>query len=148
MDLSRGYWQVPVGAASWDKTAFVTPQGLFQFRVMPFGLHDAAAYLDDLVIYSSTWEEHLTQLRAALNSLHSAGLTVKPSKCQFGMSRRTYLGHVVGGDHVCPDHSKIRCVESFATPTEKKQVRRFLGLTGYYRKFIPDYWSGCSAQPV
>ena len=158
MDLSRGYWQVPVETASRDKTAFVTPQGLFQFRVMPFGLHGApatfqrlmdrvinglaafaAAYLDDLVIYSSTWEEHLTQLRVVLDRLRSAGLTAKPSKCQFGMSRCTYLGHVVGGGHVCPDPSKIQSVESFATPTNKKQVRRFLGLTGYYRKFIPDY---------
>ena len=98
-----------------------------------------AAYLDDLVIYSSTLEKNLTQQRVVLDHLRSARLTAKPSKCQFEMSRCTYLGHVVGGGHVCPDSSKIQCVESFPTPTNKMQVRRFLGLTGYYRKFFPDY---------
>ena len=158
MDLSRGYWQVPVETASRDKTAFATPRGLFQFRVMPFGLHGApatfqrlmdrvinglddfaAAYLDDLIIYSATWKEHLAQLRVVMERLRAAGLTAKPPKCQLGMSRCTYLGHVVGNGLVCPEPSKIQSVETFPTPANKKQVRRFLGLTGYYRKFIPDY---------
>jgi len=104
------------------------------------GLDDfAAAYLDDLIVYSAAWKEHLAQLRVVMEHLRTAGLTAKPPKCQFGMSQCTYLGHVVGNGLVCPEPSKIQSVESFLTPANKKQVRRFLGLTGYYRKFIPDY---------
>ena len=93
----------------------------------------AAAFLDDLVIYNSTWEEHLTQLTVVLDCLCFAGLTAKPSKCQFGMFRCTYLGHVIGGGHVCLDPSKIQSVESFLTPTNKKQVRRLLVLNRILR---------------
>ena len=104
------------------------------------GLYDfAAAYLDDLVVFSSTWEEHLRQVKAVLQRLREAGLTAKPKKCQFGMDRCNYLGHVVGGGRVQPEASKVEAVEKFAIPETKKQVRAFLGLTGYYRKFIPNY---------
>ena len=97
------------------KTAFTTPYGLFQFRVMPFGLQGApatfqrmmdiilndagdyaAAYLDDIVIYSTNWDDHLRHVTDVLRRLQTAGLTVKPQKCQFAMSRCAYLGHVVG----------------------------------------------------
>eukprot|EP00731_Ephydatia_muelleri_P025636 Em0017g719a len=106
------------------------------------GLEDyAAAYIDDLVIHSTTWEEHLTQIQTVFQRLRLAGLTAKPQKCQLGMSRCVYLGHVVGSGLVQPERSKMQGVESFPTPTTKKQVRCFLGMTGYYRKFIPDYAS-------
>eukprot|EP00731_Ephydatia_muelleri_P033526 Em0031g34a len=160
LDLTRGYWQVPMAKASRHLTAFTTPFGLFQFRVMPFGLQGApatfqrlmdkvlqgledyaAAYIDDLVIHSTTWEEHLTQIQTVFQRLRLAGLTAKPQKCQLGMSRCVYLGHVVGSGLVQPERSKMQGVESFPTPTTKKQVRCFLGMTGYYRKFIPDYAS-------
>ena len=158
LDLTRGYWQVPVEEGSRAKTAFTTPSGLYQFSVMPFGLNGApatfqrmmdrllrglgdfaAAYLDDLVVYSSTWEEHLGHIRTVFGRLRDAGLTAKPKKCQFGMSQCVYLGHVVGDGVVQPEQSKIEAVESFPVPRTKKQVHSFLGLTGYYRKFIPDY---------
>ena len=145
---------------SKEKTAFVTPYGLFQFRVMPFGLsgapstfqrlmdrivrgaeHFTGAYLDDLVIFSKTWKDHLQHLRDIFTRLREANLTAKPKKCQFGMARCTYLGHVVGGGEVRPETSKIEAIESFPTPTTKKEVRVFLGLSGYYRKFIPNYSS-------
>ena len=160
LDLTRGYWQVPMAKASRHLTAFTTPFGLFQFRVMPFGLQGApatfqrlmdkvlqgleeyaAAYIDDLVIHSTTWEEHLTEIQTVFQRLRSAGLTAKPQKCQLGMSRCVYLGHVVGSGLVQPERSKVQGVESFPTPTTKKQVRCFLGMTGYYRKFIQDYAS-------
>ena len=158
LDLARGYWQVPVSEESRPRTAFTTPYGLFQFRVMPFGLHGApatfqrmmdqllvectgyaAAYLDDVVIYSTSWEDHIRHVHSVLQRLRGAGLTIKPKKCQFAMDHCTYLGHVVGNGEVRPEKSKIYAVEHFPTPSTKKQVRAFLGLTGYYRKFIADY---------
>ena len=158
LDLMKGYWQMPVAVQDRHKTAFVTPGGLFQFRVMPFGLSGApasfqrlmdqlikgcqdfaAVYLDDLVIFSTTWEDHLKQLGEILNRIGEAGLTVKVDKCQFGMKQCVYLGHVVGNGMIQPEVSKVEAVQSFARLETKTQVRGFLGLTGYYRKFIPDY---------
>jgi hypothetical protein len=158
MDLAKGYWQVPMDGSSREKTAFITHQGLFQFTVMPFGLQGApatfqrmmdrlikgksefaAAYLDDLVIFSESWEQHLGHLEQVLECLRKAGLTAKPSKCQFAMGQCIYLGHVVGNGTVQPETSKVAAVEQWPPPETKKQVRAFLGLTGYYRKFIPNY---------
>ena len=158
LDLSRGYWQVPVAEESRALTAFVTPFGLYQFRVMPFGLNRApatfqrlmdqvlrglegfsAAYIDDVVIFSASWEGHLMEVHTVLGRLRQAGLTAKPRKCQFGMQECTYLGHVVGGGVVKPHSSKVEAVVSFPVPKTKKEVRTFLGLSGYYRKFIPGY---------
>ena len=115
LDLTRGYWQVPVAAKDRYKTAFITPWGLYEFKVMPFGLSGAPAsfqklmdrilrgsqeyseaYLDDVVIFSETWEEHLKHLTDILERIRKAGLTVKLGKCQFAMSQCVYLGHVVG----------------------------------------------------
>ena len=92
-----------------------------------------------MVIYSATWEEHLTQVCTVMDRLRQAGLTAKPRKCQFGMAECTYLGHVVGGGAVKPHPSKVEAVASFPIPQTKKEVRAFLGLSGYYRKFIPGY---------
>ncbi|KAL5496902.1 hypothetical protein EMCRGX_G013275 [Ephydatia muelleri] len=159
LDLSWGYWQVPMSAQSRAKTAFVTSYGLFEFNVMPFGLQGApstfqrmmdqllrgledcaAAYLDDLVMYNLTWTEHLTSLRKVLERLRTAGLTAKPSKCHFAMKECTYLGHIVGNGQVRPEIEKLAAVEGFPVP-KTKEVRTFLGLTGYYRKFVASYAS-------
>ena len=113
LDLTRGYWQVPVAENARVKTAFVTPFGLYQFRVIPFGLQGApatfqrmmdqllrgleeyaAACLDDLVIYSNSWEDHMLHHAKVFDRLRGAGLTTKPRKCQFGMMQCVYLGHV------------------------------------------------------
>ncbi len=161
LDLARGYWQVPMSKQDRVKTAFTTPKGLYQFKVMPFGLSGApatfqrmmdklirgiedytAAYIDDIVIFSDTsWEEHLEHVKEMLRRLRSSNLTAKPSKCQFGMKECTYLGHVVGNGLVKPDPGKLRAVEEFPVPQTKKQVRAFLGLTGYYRRFIENFAS-------
>eukprot|EP00731_Ephydatia_muelleri_P001017 Em0001g1017a len=132
MDLTRGYWQVPVEQQARPKTTFATPFGLFQFKMMPFGLQGApatfqrfmdqviqgmdsfaSAYLDDLIIFSSSWEDHMRHLHCVLERLVGAGLTVKSSKCQFGMSK--------------------------CSKDEDTGARAFLGLMGYYRRFIPNY---------
>ena len=106
------------------------------------GLEDfTAAYLDDLVIYSESWDEHLQHIQCVLHKLQEAGLTAKPAKCQFAMAQCTYLGHIVGGGRVYPEVDKLQAVENFPVPTTKKQVRSFLGLTGYYRRFMADYAS-------
>ncbi|CAH1242223.1 GIN1 [Branchiostoma lanceolatum] len=158
IDLARGYWQVPLTEESKEKTAFVTSFGLYQFHTMPFGLHGAAAtfqrlmdnvlrgteefaddYIDDLDVFSNDWDDHLMHLREILTRLRNARLTAKPSKCHFAMRVVPLLGHVVGGGQVRPDEEKVRAVREFPRPETKKDVRAFLGLTGYYRRFIPQY---------
>ena len=158
LDLTKGYWQVPVAKEDCEKTAFTTPFGLYQFTRMPFGLQGApatfqrmvdkllnglnefaSAYIDDVIVFSKTWNDHLQHLEAILGKLQEAGLTVKQKKCQLGMSECGYLGHVIGSGKVCPESAKIEAVRNFEQPTTKTRVRSFLGLTGYYRKFIPDY---------
>ena len=158
LDLTKGYWQVPVRESDREKTAFTTPSGLFQFTRMPFGLQGApatfqrlvdkllggmtqfsSAYIDDIIVYSEIWSEHIVQLRKVLLCLRKAGLTAKTKKCKFGMAECVYLGHIIGGGKVKPEQSKTEAVEKFTVPKTKKDVRSFLGLTGYYRKFIPDY---------
>ena len=160
IDLTRGYWQIPIVTKDREKTAFTTPYGLFHFMVLPFGLNGApacfqrlmdrilkgcedfaAAYLDDVVIYSISWQEHLRQLEEVLSRIRRAGLTIKASKCQMGMEECLYLGHTVGSGVVRPEVDKLEAVRLFPVPKTKRQVRTFLGLTGYYRKFIPDYAS-------
>ena len=158
LDLTKGYWQVPMADKDKRKTAFTTPKGLFQFCVMPFGLNGAPAtfqrmmdkimqgleayvaeYIDDIIIFSETWKDHVKHVREVLQRLRDNNLTAKPKKCKFGMRECTYLGHVVGNGQVKPDPEKLRAVEKYPVPETKKQVRGFLGLTGYYRRFIEDY---------
>ena len=158
LDLTKGYWQVPVAKRDQSKTAFATPFGLYQFKRMPFGLQGApatfqrlmdavlkelrsfaSAYLDDIIVFSCTWKEHLQHLDAVMTRLREAGLTIKPKKCQLGMKECSYLGHVVGGGKVRVESSKIEAIEKTQPPRTKKDVRTFLGLAGYYRKFISNY---------
>ena len=167
LDLAKGYLQVPVRETDRPKTAFTTPQGLYQFRVMLFGLQGApatfqrmmdsllrglrkftAVYLDDIVIFSMSWEEHLLHLRTVLQRLQEAKLTIWPKKCQFGMNLCTYLGHVVGNRGVCPETAKVLAVDAFPQPQTKKQVCAFLGLAGYYRKFIPNFATIAAPLPI
>ena len=149
---------MPVAAKDRYKTAFITPWGLYEFIVMPFGLSSAPAsfqklmdrilrgsqeyseaYIDDVVIFSETWEEHLKHLTDILERIRKAGLTVKRGKCQFAMSQCVYLGHVFGNGMVKLERSKVEAIENFPLPETKREIRTFLGLTGYYRKFIPDH---------
>lgn len=115
LDLAKGYWQIPLETSAKEKTAFITPFGLFEFEVMPFGLHSAPAtfqqlmnhvlrdcrdfarsYLDDIAIFSASWEEHLVHLERVFHCLEDANLHVKLTKCKFGCEKANYLGHVIG----------------------------------------------------
>uniref|UniRef100_A0A8C5MCT0 Gypsy retrotransposon integrase-like protein 1 n=1 Tax=Leptobrachium leishanense TaxID=445787 RepID=A0A8C5MCT0_9ANUR len=158
VDLCKGYWQIPLAEEATPKSAFITPFGLYQFRVMPFGIKNApatfqrlidrlldglqefaCAYLDDIAIYSQTWEEHLHHLGVAFARIRDANLTLKPTKCRIGMSEVQYLGHRVGRGTQRPEPAKIEAILEWPTPITKTQVLAFLGMAGYYRKFVPNY---------
>uniref|UniRef100_A0A9J7WVK0 ribonuclease H n=1 Tax=Cyprinus carpio carpio TaxID=630221 RepID=A0A9J7WVK0_CYPCA len=157
LDLTKGYWQVPLTEQAKPKMAFSTPSGHWQYRVLPFGLHGApatfqrlmdillrphqaytAAYLDDVVIHSETWEEHLERLRKVLSELRGAGLTANPRKCHLALTEAKYR---VGRGLIRPQEKKVAATLSAPRPTTKTQVRAFLGLVGYYRCFIPNFSS-------
>ncbi|XP_061119601.1 uncharacterized protein LOC133142388 [Conger conger] len=158
LDLTRGYWQVPLTPRAREKTAFATPTGLYQYTVLPFGVHGApatfqrlmdqvlrphqkyaAAYLDDIVIHSTDWDSHVDKVEAVLMSLREAGLTANPTKCRLGLEEAAYLGHTVGRGRVKPQSNKVDSIGTWPQPATKKQVRMFLGLVGYYRQFIPEF---------
>ncbi len=156
LDLCKGYWQIPLSTESKELTAFKTPFGHYHFRVLPFGLHGApfqrmidqilqgteefaAAYLDDIIIYSKTWEEHLQHLTEVLERIKSAGLTIRPDKCAISKTETTYLGYKLGHGVIRPQVGKIEAIKHAERPTSKKQVRSFLGLVGWYRRFIPHF---------
>nr|XP_021325913.1 uncharacterized protein LOC110438340 [Danio rerio] len=160
IDLTKGYWQVPLSENAKPKTAFSTPSGHWQYRTLPFGLHGApatfqrmmdiilrphhayaAAYLDDIVIHSETWEDHLDRLRRVLSELRRAGLTANPHKCHLALSEAKYLGFQVGRGLIQPQEKKVEAVRIAPRPVSKIQVRAFLGLAGYYRCFIPNFSS-------
>ncbi len=160
LDLTKGYWQVPLSDNAKPKTAFSTPSGHWQYRTLPFGLHGApatfqrmmdillrphqayaAAYLDDVVVHSVSWEDHVERLRRVLSELRRAGLTANPRKCHLALSEVKYLGFQVGRGLIRPQEKKVEAVRSAPRPTTKTQVRAFLGLAGYYRCFIPDFSS-------
>ena len=159
IDLASGYWQVEVEPCDQEKTAFATPQGLFEFRVMPFGLTGAPStfqrlmesvlaglqwstclvYLDDIIIFSTTFEEHLERLREVFSRLRDAGLKVKPQKCQLFRKVVPFLGHVISKEGVATDPSKVDAVAKWPVPLTKTELRSFLGLASYYRRFIKNF---------
>ena len=159
LDLSKGYWQIPVHPEAREKTSFVSPSGLYQFRMMPFGLVNAPAtfsrmmrsllhgisqvdnYIDDILIHTSTWEMHMKILSELMQKLRESNLTAKPSKCVVGMQNVAFLGHIVGQGQLAPQPDKMEKIQNAPVPKTKKQLRSFLGLSGYYRKFIPNYAS-------
>ncbi len=160
LDLSKGFYQVEMEESSQEKTAFVTPMGKYQFTRMPFGLRNApstfqrlmdlvlcgaeqfaAPYIDDVLVYSTSWSAHLTHLEAVMSRLHSAGLTVKPSKCLWAQSQVEYLGYLVGNGTVAVPEARVKAIRDYKLPVTKADLKSFLGLLSYYRKFIPTFAS-------
>lgn len=157
LDLLKGYWQVPLSARASEISAFATPDVFLQYRVMPFGLRNSGAtfqrlmsvvlsnmsnceaYLDDVVCYGDTWEDHLKTLRGVFERLKAANLTLNLAKCEFGCATVTYLGKEVGSGKVHPLNSKVEAILQFPVPENKRELRRFLGMIGYYRCFCRNF---------
>ena len=135
IDLTKGYWQIPVAPEDVHKTAFVTPDGHKILEGMP----GVGSYIDDIVIYSDSWEDHIRMLKELFGRLRKARITVRPTKCLLRASRMEFLGHQVGGDVITPSCDNLEKVRNTPRPTTKKQVRSFLGLVGYYRDHIPAF---------
>ena len=157
LDLLKGYWQVPLTPRASEISAFVTPDDCLQYNVLAFGLRNApatfqslvnvvlsgipncTAYLDDLVVYSSTWSEHMQILTLVFERLAKASLTLNLAKCDFGKATVTYLGKQVGHGQVRPVEAKVMAITGFPAPTTKRELRRFLGMAGYYRSFCRNF---------
>lgn len=165
IDLKDAFWQIELEESSRPKTAFtVSGRPLYQFRRMPFGLCNAAqtmcrlmdavmgsdlresvfVYIDDLLIVSPDFETHLERLKTVASRLRKANLTINVEKSKFVMREIRYLGYIVGHGELKTDPGKVEAISSFPTPTNIRQVRRFLGMAGWYMRFIRDY-SGIAA---
>ena len=167
MDLKSGFWQVKMSEKSRQYTAFtVGSMGIFEFLRMPYGLCNALAtfqwlmqnclgelnltyaliYLDDVIVFSRTEEDHLIQLRAVFERFREHGLKLKPSKCHFLQKEITFLGHKVSEEGMKPREEGLRSIAEMAPPRNYTEIRRFLGTTGFFRCFIKNYT--CIARPL
>jgi len=154
LDLSKGYYQVRVASDDVRKTSFVCHKGQFEFKRMPFGVKNAPAifqtvmqdlfkghdhckpYMDDLVVFSDTWEDHLIHIRQTLDILKSAGLTANPKKCVWGGRSIEFLGHCVGGGKMSLPRHRAEAFRQYQLPTSKKGLRSFLGAVSFYRRYV------------
>jgi hypothetical protein len=159
LDLASGYWQVHMAETDREKTAFITKIGTFEFNVMPFGLTNAPAtfqrlmnqvlgeaigkfvlvYLDDINVYSRTFEEHLQHLQWVFDQLRKANLGCRWEKCEFVKQRLKFLGHEISAQGLSPDTDKVAKVRDYPRPNSVTTLRGFLGLASYYRRFIKDF---------
>ena len=159
LDLKSGYWQIELDPSAREKTAFVTHNGLYEFLVMPFGLTNSGAsfqrlmghilrgleyrfaliYIDDIIIFSKSIKEHLTHLEEVFRRLREANVKLNPKKCSFVKQKVEYLGHVVTPDGVMPNPEKVRVVRDFPVPKNLKELRTFMGLANYYRRFVKGF---------
>ena len=156
-DMLKGYWQVPLTQRAREISAFVTPSGLYQYKVMPFGMKNAPAtfqrmvnklvrdidgcegYIDDVVIFSDNWSDHIRQIKHFFQIMREAKLTINLMKSEFGKATVKYLGHIVGQGQVRPLDAKIQTIVKYPIPTSRKELARFLGMAGYYRNFCLNF---------
>jgi len=162
LDLRSGYWQIGMAPGDRDKTAFTTKQGLYRFKRMPFGLMNAPStflrmmngvlrgptwltclvYLDDIVVFTRGGvERHVVEVAMVLERLRTAGLTLKLKKCVFATQTMEYLGHELSAEGVRPVQRLVTAVADFPRPRNAVEVKRFVHLAGYYRKFIEAFGS-------
>lgn len=159
LDLANGFHQIKLDQEDIPKTAFSTPQGLYEYVRMPFGLKNAPAtfqrlmntvlsgihglycfvYLDDIVIYANSVEDHTLKLESVFKRLQENNLKLQPDKCEFMRKEVAYLGHVITNQGVLPDPEKTKTIEQFPVPKKQKDIKSFLGLVGYYRRFIENF---------
>ena len=154
LDLVKGYYQVPMNKADIEKTAVITPFGLWEFTVMPFGLMNSGCtfqrlmdrvlaglpfcfvYVDDILIASTDPITHALHLRQVLSRLRDAGMVINPKKCELGKSSVDFLGHGVSSAGISPLPERVSAVQDFPVPKSRKDIQRFLGMINYYRRFL------------
>ena len=157
IDLAKGYWQIPVAKDDVLKTAFVTHEGSYEFLRMPFGMINSSAtfvramrkllqgldnvemYIDDIIVHTFDWNMHICVLDCPFRKFREAGMTIRPSKCLIGARKVNFLGHQVGEGVIGLHEENVLKIKTAPQPRTKNEVRSFLGLTGYYRDYIPNY---------
>jgi hypothetical protein len=159
LDLQSGFWQIQMAPEDVKKTALITKTELYDWTIMPFGLKNATGtftrtmsevfkelgskflkvFVDDLNVHSCSWDEHLLHLHMVLCTLRGVNLKLNPNKCSFAAKSITFLGHVVSKDGTRPDPGKIEAILHFPQPRTVTNVKSFLGLTGYYMKYVKGY---------
>ena len=159
LDLTSGFWQLPLSSESKHKSAFVTHHGQYQWKRLPFGLSNATItfqetmckvfqgmnwkmvliYVDDFLILSQNFEQHLQHLKMVFERLDTANLKLSPAKCQFAVKEVKFLGHIVSKKGIQANPEKCEAIKNFPQPNNVKQLRSFIGLSNFYRKFIKDY---------
>jgi hypothetical protein len=155
--LDLGYWQVPLREEDIPKTAFTVGPNHYEFTVMPFGLTNAPAtfqrmmtkllhgmsgclvFIDDIIIFADTWEEHQKILEEVLHRIKAAGLKLKGTKCQFGRESVQFLGHIVSARGIHPNPEKVQAVQDFPTPSSLSDVRAVVGMASYYRRYVRNF---------
>jgi len=159
LDLTDGFWHIPIRIGDRNKTGFMTPDGLYQWKMLPMHLTNSPSifqramqdvlrkymnkfcmvYIDDIIIYSHTLEGHIEHVKLILTALRERNFYAKLSKCKFLVEEIEFLGHVITKDGVKTDPRKTEALKALPIPTSAQEVRRFLGMSGYYRKFVPNY---------
>lgn len=157
--MTSGYWQVALAEEDRHKTAFVTSDGLYQFKVLPFGLKNAPSgfqrmmdsilsaykwkcclvYLDDIIIFSNDFESHLKHLTSVMSTLQQRKIRLNGKKCKIAFTSIDFLGHIVSAEGIKPDPRNVEAIAKFEVPNSVTKVRSFLGLASYYRRFIPQF---------
>lgn len=156
LDIVSAYYNIPMNQQDIEKTAMITPFGLFEYKVMPFGLRNSAQtyqrfmdrifagienvfiYVDDILIASQNHDEHMSTLKKVFEILDRNGLTVNTKKCSFLKEQVTFLGHCIDKNGVSTSPEKLKAINEFPKPTSKKSLKRFLGMINFYRRFIPN----------
>jgi len=158
-DFLSGYWQIEMDEHDKEKTGFITIYGLFEWNVMPFGLSNSPStfqramdellrrfkwnfclvYIDDVIIYSKTEEEHLNHIDLFLKVVEQAGFKIKPSKCQLFRRKLNFLGHTISSHGIQPNMDKVAAIDAIGPAKKTRDIQVILGMIGYYRKFIPKY---------